>query len=163
MGFFIGVDKHGQRFSQIGQGMRFVLADLIDHLIEHCHGFPIVLLGAQHAERNESTNPPIRGLSFADKCGRHRYLLQWPRLYSAEESPVGVKGFPQTCVPPSRSLRRIDKGDRFALVPSIDAKILVIDSDNAVAWIKLAHANEAKVSEIGLAVGIAARESRKLG
>ena len=54
-------------------------------------------------------------------------------------------------------MRRIDKGDRFALVPSVDAKIFVIDSDNAMAWIKLAHADEAKVSEIGLAVGIAAR------
>ena len=85
------------------------------------------------------------------------------RLYAAEESLVGVKGFYRPVFRPSISLRRIDKGDRFALVPSIDAKILVIDSDNAVAWIKLAHANEAKVSEIGLAVGIAARECRKLG
>ena len=163
MGLFIGVDEQSQRFGQIGQGMGFVLADLIDYLIEHCYGLSIVLLGAQHAERNESTKPPIRGLGFADKGGRHGYFLQWSRLYSAEESPVGVKGFYKPVFRPSRSLRRIDKGDCFALVPSVDTKILVIDSDNAVAWIKLAHADEAKVSEIGLAVGIAARENRKLG
>jgi hypothetical protein len=30
MGLFIGVDKPGQSFGQIGQGRRFVLADLID-------------------------------------------------------------------------------------------------------------------------------------
>jgi hypothetical protein len=163
MGLFIGVDEQGQGFSQLGQGMRFVLADLIDYLIEHCRGLSIVLLGAQHAERNESTKPPIGGVGFADKGGRHGYFLQWSRLYSAEESPVGVKGFYKPVFRPSRSLRRIDKGDCFALVPSVDTKILVIDSDNAVAWIELAHADEAKVSEIGLAVGIAARENRKLG
>jgi hypothetical protein len=39
--------------------MRFVSADLIDYRIEHCRRLPIVLLGAQHAERNES--PGFRG------------------------------------------------------------------------------------------------------
>jgi hypothetical protein len=71
MGLFIGVDEQGQRFSQIGQGMGFVLADLIDYLIEHCYGLSIVILGTQHAERNESTKSPVGGLSFADNGGRH--------------------------------------------------------------------------------------------
>ena len=38
----------------------------------------MVLLGAQHAERNESTKPPIGGVGFADEGGRHGYFLQWP-------------------------------------------------------------------------------------
>src|SRR5215467_2372822 len=81
MSLFIRVDEEAQRFCEISQGMSLVLADLIDYLIENGHGFSIVPLGAEHAERNESTKPPIGGLGFTDKCGRHRYLLQWLRLH----------------------------------------------------------------------------------
>ena len=45
MGLFIGVDKPGQSFGQIGQGRRFVLADLIESFIETGHGLSIVFLG----------------------------------------------------------------------------------------------------------------------
>src|SRR5262249_11378229 len=90
--------------------MRLVLADFIDYLIENGHGLLIVLLGSQHTKRNESTKPPIGGLGCADKGGSHGYFLQWPRLYAAEESLVGVKGFYKPVFRPLRSLRRIDKG-----------------------------------------------------
>ena len=35
MGLFIGLDEQGQRLGQLGQGMRFVLADLIEYFIEN--------------------------------------------------------------------------------------------------------------------------------
>jgi len=45
---------------------------------------------------------------------------------------------------PSR-LRRTDQGDGFPFVPPVDAEIFEIDCDDAVAGIKLAHADEAKI------------------
>ena len=83
MGLFIGVDEQGERFGQIGQAMGFVLADLIEDLVENGHGLSIVLLRAQDAERNKSTKPPVGGMGFADGWSRHGYFLQWLRLYSA--------------------------------------------------------------------------------
>jgi hypothetical protein len=41
--------------------------------------------------------------------------------------------------------RRADKGDGFTFVPPVDAEIFVIHSDDAVARVKLAHADEAKI------------------
>lgn len=43
-------------------------------------------------------------------------------------------------------VRRTDKGDGFAFVPPVDAEIFAIHRDDAVAGVKLAHADEAKVS-----------------
>jgi hypothetical protein len=38
-----------------------------------------------------------------------------------------------------------DKGDGFTFVPPVDAETFVIHSDDAVAGVKLAHADEAKI------------------
>jgi hypothetical protein len=61
------------------------------------------------------------------------------------------------------SFGRTNYGNSFALVPAVDPEIIIVNRDDAVAGIELAHANEAKVGQIGLAVGITAREGRKLG
>ena len=58
--------------------MGFVLADLIDYLIEHWQRLSIVLFGAQYAKRNESTKPPIGGVGFADEGGRHTNYSNGP-------------------------------------------------------------------------------------
>jgi hypothetical protein len=79
-GLFIGVDEQGQRFSQIGQGMGFVLADLIDYLIEHCHGLSIVLLGAQYTHRNESTKSPTGACVSRTRLVDMAIFLQGLRL-----------------------------------------------------------------------------------
>jgi hypothetical protein len=42
-------------------------------------------------------------------------------------------------------------------------KSLLVNRDDAVAGIEFAHAGEAKVGQIGLAVAISACEGRKLG
>ena len=57
----IGVREQSQRFGSIGQGTPFVLADLIEYLVEKGHGLLIVFVGAQDAKRSESTKPPIGG------------------------------------------------------------------------------------------------------
>ncbi|MBI4487777.1 MAG: hypothetical protein HY694_01710 [Deltaproteobacteria bacterium] len=41
MGLLIGVDEQSKSFGQISQGMRFVLADLIEYVIEDGHGLSI--------------------------------------------------------------------------------------------------------------------------
>ena len=41
--------------------------------------------------------------------------------------------------------RRADKGDGFTFVPSVDAETFVIYCDDAVARVKLAHVDEAKI------------------
>jgi hypothetical protein len=38
-----------------------------------------------------------------------------------------------------------DKGNGFAFVPVVNAEIFVIHGDDAVARVKLAHADEAKI------------------
>jgi len=43
-------------------------------------------------------------------------------------------------------MRRADKGDGFPFVPSVDAEIFAIDCDDAVARVKLTHADETKIS-----------------
>jgi len=140
----IGVREQSQRFGSIGQGTPFVLADLIEYLVEKGHGLLIVFVGAQDAKRSESTKPPIGG-GFH---GRRWQTWLFPPMVPCR-TPHSLHS--------SRGLRRTDKGDGFALVSSVDTKILPIDRDHVVARIKLAHADEAKVSEIGLTVGIAIR------
>ena len=58
---------------------------------------------------------------------------------------------------------RADKGNGFAFVPPVDAEIFAIHCDDAVVGVKLAHADEAKVGEIGLTVAVAAGEGCELG
>jgi hypothetical protein len=43
------------------------------------------------------------------------------------------------------SMRRADERDGLPFVSPVDAKIFPIHRDDAVAWVKLAHADEAKV------------------
>jgi len=38
-----------------------------------------------------------------------------------------------------------DKGNGFAFIPAVNAEIFVIHGDEAVARVKLAHADEAKI------------------
>ena len=42
-------------------------------------------------------------------------------------------------------MRRTDEGDRFPFVPPIDAEIFAVNCDDAVARVKLAHADETKI------------------
>ncbi len=60
-------------------------------------------------------------------------------------------------------MRRTDKRDGFAFVSPVDAEIFAIHCDDTVAGVKLAHADEAKIGKIGLAVAIAARKGCELG
>lgn len=59
-------------------------------------------------------------------------------------------------------VRRRNKRNRVAFVASIDSKIGTIYSDDAVLWKKLAHANQAKIGEVGLAVTVALRKCSQL-
>ena len=52
------------------------------------------------------------------------------------------------------SLRRGDQGDDVALVAAIHAKVLV-DGDDAVLRMELAHPNEAEVGQVWFAITIA--------
>ena len=60
-------------------------------------------------------------------------------------------------------MRRTDKGNGFAFVSPVDAEIFAIHRDDAVVGVKLAHADEAKIGQIGLAVAVAARKGCELG
>jgi hypothetical protein len=60
-------------------------------------------------------------------------------------------------------VRRADKRDRFPFVSPVDTKIFAIDCDDAMARVKLAHANQAKISEIRAAIAITARQGFQLG
>ena len=55
-------------------------------------------------------------------------------------------------------MRRTDKWDGFAFVPLVDAEIFAIHCDDAVVGVKLVHAGDAEVGQIGVAIAIAARE-----
>src|SRR5206468_7047782 len=58
--------------------------------------------------------------------------------------------------------RRTDERDGFSLVSAIDAEILAVHSDDAVARIKLGHTDKTKVGEVGFAVGVTLRQNLKL-
>jgi hypothetical protein len=59
-------------------------------------------------------------------------------------------------------MRRTNQGDRFPFVPPIDAEVFAVNCDNAVARVKLAHADETKIGQIGVAITIAARQCCEL-
>jgi hypothetical protein len=59
-------------------------------------------------------------------------------------------------------IRWRDERNRVAFVASIDSKIGAIHGDNAVFWIELAHADQAKIGEVGLAVTVALRQRGQL-
>lgn len=60
-------------------------------------------------------------------------------------------------------MRRTDEGDRFPFVPAINAEIFAVYCDDAVARVQLAHADEAKIGEMWVAIAIAARQGCELG
>jgi hypothetical protein len=59
-------------------------------------------------------------------------------------------------------IRWRDERNRVAFVASIDSKIGTIHGDDAVFWKNFAHANQAKIGEVGLAVTVALRERSQL-
>jgi len=57
---------------------------------------------------------------------------------------------------------RADEGNGLTFVPAVDAEIFSIHYYDAVARIEIAHADQAKVGEIGLTISIATGESCEL-
>jgi hypothetical protein len=60
-------------------------------------------------------------------------------------------------------MRRTDERDRFPFVPAINAEIFAVYCDDAVARVQLAHADEAKIGEIWVAIALAACQGCELG
>lgn len=52
-------------------------------------------------------------------------------------------------------VRRCDERNRVAFVASVNPEVSTIHGDDAVFWKKLAHADQAKIGEVGLAVTVA--------
>jgi hypothetical protein len=50
--------------------------------------------------------------------------------------------------------RRTKDRDRLALIAPVDAEILFVDREHNMPWVQLAHPDDTKVGEIGLAVCI---------
>ena len=59
-------------------------------------------------------------------------------------------------------VRRCDEWNRVAFVASVNPKISAIHGDDTVFWKKLAHSDQAKIGEVGLAVTVALRQRRQL-
>ena len=59
-------------------------------------------------------------------------------------------------------VRRCDEWNRVAFVASVNPKISAIHGDDTVFWKKLAHADQAKIGEVGLAVTVALRQRSQL-
>src|ERR1700722_16402346 len=58
--------------------------------------------------------------------------------------------------------RRGQQRDGFALVAAVDPKIVIVHRNDRVARIEFAHAHQAKIGEIRMAVGVAEGESPKM-
>src|SRR5207302_2964561 len=54
--------------------------------------------------------------------------------------------------------RRADQRDGLTFVSPIDAEIFPVDGDNGMPWKQFAHANQAKVRQIRLTIGITFRQ-----
>jgi hypothetical protein len=72
VGILIGFDKKSERLGQVGQGMRFSLADFVYDLIENSHCSVIVLLGPQWTKWDPLSNTTVIGVGFANVLGEHR-------------------------------------------------------------------------------------------
>ena len=59
-------------------------------------------------------------------------------------------------------VRRCDEWTRVAFVATVNPKISAIHGDDTVFWKKLAHSDQAKIREVGLAVTVALRQISKL-
>lgn len=59
-------------------------------------------------------------------------------------------------------VRRCDERNHVAFVATVNPKISAIHGDDTVFWKKLAHSDQAKIREVGLAVTVALRQRSKL-
>jgi len=59
---------------------------------------------------------------------------------------------------PFLSARRVEEGNGFPLVAAINAKVVLIGRKNCVARVQFAHADQAEIGEIRMAVSVAAGE-----
>src|SRR5204863_4736479 len=62
----------------------------------------------------------------------------------------------------SSNLRRADQRDDFSLVSSVHTEVRSVHRDHAMAGMKLAHANEAKISEVRAPVRVPFSERLEL-
>jgi hypothetical protein len=89
------------------------------------------------------------------------------KLRSAENAnhTLSYGKFIHLCSSGSRTLLAfgwVYNRDNFALIFSIDAEIILIDGNDRMSRIQLTHSNQAKIGQIGLAIGVTSSQFLEL-
>lgn len=59
---------------------------------------------------------------------------------------------------PAPPARWAEDGNGFTIVPPVDAEIFLVHGDNSMVGKKLAHADEAQISQVGVAALVSFRQ-----